>query len=78
MVESKVTDYIIGYLESYGIPAESVSKEVDIPQEKLKAGYRRPLSAEEFLELCIYLGIRPEDVWEAVNKLEHGKNIIKR
>lgn len=68
MVKSKVTDYIIGYLESYGIPAECVSKEVKVPQEKLKAGYQRPLSAEEFLELCVYLKIRPEDVWEAVNK----------
>lgn len=66
MGSSKVTDYIIDYLEKNGIPAWEAAKIADIPREKLSRGYSEPLMADEFLELCVWLGIYPEEVAAAI------------
>ena len=51
MGKSKVTDYMIRYIEENRMDAG-----------KLRKDYKEPLDAEEFLSLCAYLGIRPEQV----------------
>ena len=66
MYKSKVTDYMIAYLEKNKIEPEFAARSTGISAEKLRRGYRSPLDADDFLTLCIYLGIRPEEVREAL------------
>ena len=49
MGKSKVTDYMIRYIEENRIDSKSLAAHAGI-------------DAEEFLSLCAYLGIRPEQV----------------
>lgn len=72
MGTSKVTDYMISYIEKKHISAEQIEEELGIWADKMRPGYGEPLWAEEFLELCIWLGIRPEDV--AAEICENKKN----
>lgn len=67
MERSKVTDYMIKYLEETDISPEQVSNETGIPIEKLRRDYTVSLASDEFLELCVYLQIRPEMVRDALN-----------
>lgn len=62
MEKSMVTEYIIKYLTENHISAESVSADTEISVNKLKPGYTKPLLAEEFLDLCVYLKISPERI----------------
>ena len=59
MGKSKVTDYMIRYIEENRMDAKSLA---GIDAGKLRKDYKEPLDAEEFLSLCAYLGIRPEQV----------------
>lgn len=68
MKQTRVTEYLIEYLKDCHISPETVSAATGIDAYKLKDGCLRPLTAEEFLELCVYLKIRPEDVWAAVKR----------
>ena len=54
MGKSKVTDYMIRYIEEKRMDAKSLAA--------MRKDYKEPLDAEEFLSLCAYLGIRPEQV----------------
>ena len=69
---SKVTDYMIAYIDKMQISTERIAEEIGILEDKLHPGYEEPLWAEEFLELCVWLGIRPEEV--AVAICENKKN----
>ena len=60
MGKSKVTDYMIRYIEENRIDAKSLAAHAGIDAGKLRKDYKEPLDAEEFLSLCAYLGIRPE------------------
>ena len=62
MTISKVTDYIISYISDHQISGEQIAKDTGVPIEKLRTGYTEPLLAEEFLELCLYLKLKPEDI----------------
>lgn len=66
MEKSKVSEYFIAYLEENSILPEEIQRATGISVKKLKTGYEEQLTAEEFLELCVYLGIRPESVKEAI------------
>ncbi len=66
MGSSKVTDYIISYMEENGISAAWAAEITGIPQEKITSGYTEPLYSDEFLTLCVRLFIRPEAVAEAI------------
>lgn len=70
MGKSRVTDYLLQYMEQHQISAAWAAGAAGIDIKKLKKGYRKPLLSDEFLELCVVLRIRPEDVMEALN----GKN----
>lgn len=66
MMLSSVTDYMIHYMKKNNIPAKQIAGELGIAEEKVTEGYEEPLYAEEFLELCVRLHLRPEDVAEAI------------
>lgn len=55
-VSKKITNYI----KSNNISVSQISKDTGIDEEKL-LGNLQPFNATEFLELCFYLNIRPED-----------------
>ena len=62
MGKSKVTDYMIRYFDENRMDAKSLAAHAVIDAGKLRKDYKEPLDAEEFLSLCAYLGIRPEQV----------------
>ena len=62
MGKSKVTDYMIIYIEVDRMYEKSLAAHAGIDAGKLRKDYKEPVDAEEFLSLCAYLGIRPEQV----------------
>ena len=68
MDQSPVTEYMIAYLKEKGISPAETARILGIDGEKLRPGYKEPLAAEEFLELCVYLGITPEQVARQIRK----------
>ena len=60
---SKVTDYIISYLKEENLTAVQVARETGIAKQKL--------DADEFLRLCVYLHLRPEDISRAIREKEN-------
>lgn len=68
---SKVTDYIISYLREENLTAVQVARETGIAKQKLTEGYVHPLDADEFLRLCVYLHLRPEDISRAIREKEN-------
>ena len=55
MGKSKVTDYMIRYIEENRMDAKSLAAHAGIDAGKLRKDYKEPLDAED-------LGIRPEQV----------------
>ena len=56
-----VTAQIIDYVKSQNISISQMSQDLGIPSGRFAEGKERTkLSASEFLEICVYLGIRPE------------------
>lgn len=68
MEKSAVTEFFLQYFEKNRISMDEVSENTGIKKEKLSEGYRKPLSSEEFLELCVFLGVKPETVREFIKK----------
>lgn len=66
MKEFSVTEYMIHYMEQNHMESKKVASETGISKEKLTKGYQEPLFADEFLTLCVYFGIRPEEVAKAM------------
>lgn len=54
--------YVIERIQERGLSIQEISEKLNIPIEKLIPGTKEKLSAKEFLELCAYLHIRPEEV----------------
>ena len=67
MEKSRVTEYIIHYLCINRISTAQISEITGIPEAKLKAGYTEPLLADEFLQLCVLLDLKPETVADAIH-----------
>lgn len=55
-----VTQRVACYLRENHIPVEQIENDLGIPADKLMHDSGRELDAAEFLELCVYLNIRPE------------------
>ena len=68
MNKSRVTEYILAYMQEKGISASEISGQTGIPEEKLHPDYREPLLAEEFLELCVFLRLSPEEILKNIRK----------
>ena len=56
----KVSEKIVNYIKINNISPSLISKDTGIDEEKL-SGNTEAFNASEFLELCSYLNIRPED-----------------
>ena len=67
MKNSKVTDYMLNYMEKNKISIDQISEKTGISKEKLTKDYTEPLLAEEFLELCVALQLSPEKVRHEIN-----------
>lgn len=68
MSKSPVTEYFIEYFKRNHISADETAQAIGIDPQKLTPGYREPLDAEEFLELCFFLGICPEQVAQGMRE----------
>ena len=69
MGKSAVTEFFLRYFEKNRINIEEISDITGIKKEKFSENYGKALSAEEFLKLCIFLKIKPEEVREAIKKV---------
>ena len=59
-MEKTVTEKMKEYLKTEKIQIPQLAKNLGISQEKLMDNNTEPLDAAEFLELCNYLGLKPE------------------
>lgn len=66
MKKSAVTECFLKYFEKNRIKSVWISEKTGIPERKLKNGYEEPLTADEFLRLCQFLQIEPEDILCAI------------
>jgi len=53
---------LMAYIQENQISIKQTSLDVGISEEKLRGESEESLTAVEFLELCSYLGIRPEEL----------------
>lgn len=70
MEKSAVTDYFIKYFEKNRIDIEEISEKTGISKSKFSKNARTRLTADEFLRLCVLLGIKPEMIWSAIKQKE--------
>ena len=68
MEKSSVTEFFLDYFEKNKIKIQWISEKTGILEEKLSKDYKEPLTAEEFLKLCLFLSIQPEEIAAAVKK----------
>jgi len=60
MTEKNVTNQIAKYILKENISISQIVHDTHIPKEKLLVDSTENLTAEELLELCVYLRIKPE------------------
>lgn len=68
MKNGSVLGWLTDYMEKHAISITRTAQETGIPDEKLRAGAKEKLTAEEFLELCAYLKVRPEEIREELKQ----------
>lgn len=61
-MQNFATRYLAAYIYDNRISSGIVAERLNIPTEKLFPGTQESLTAEEFLKLCQYLRIRPENI----------------
>ncbi len=61
-MREKAKRWLADQMEQNHIPAEVVANVLEIPVEKLQIGTEKNLDADEFLRICAYLHIRPENI----------------
>lgn len=61
MARVDVTEKMAEYIRNHNIEVEQVAKDTKISASKLRGETRDRLMAAEFLELCRYLHVKPED-----------------
>lgn len=59
--ERNVSRKIAEYIKTNQITVKQIVQDTGIPKEKL-LNKDEPLNATEFLEICSYLNLRPEDM----------------
>lgn len=70
MGKSAVTDYFLEYFEKNRMDIQEISEKTGIKMHKLSKKYRTPLTSEEFLQLCVFLGISPEEIRKNLRRQE--------
>lgn len=68
MEKSAVTEFFLDFFEKNRIKSEWISEKTGIDKEKISENYRQPLTAEEFLLLCQFLHLEPEQIQKAIKK----------
>lgn len=68
-----VTQEIANYIYKKQISINKIEEKLRIPRQKLTVDTKEKLTAEEFLLLCAYLKIRPEDFYSNVEGLRNDK-----
>ncbi len=68
MKDGSVLEWLTDYMEKHAVSIAQTARETGIPDEKLRAGTKEKLTAEEFLELCVYLKVRPEEIREELKQ----------
>lgn len=61
----KAEKYLLDYIEQSHITKERVQEVVGIDIEKLVIN-QQDLDADDFLRLCVFLGVNPDDVMNEV------------
>lgn len=61
MEKVNVTSKVIEYIKSNNISIDQIAKDTGIPASKLRGETRDPLMAAEFLRVCQYLNVKPEN-----------------
>ena len=62
MEKSAVTEFFLDYFEKNGIKKRWISEKTGIDEKKLSKEYEQSMTAEEFLRLCAFLEIQPEEI----------------
>ena len=62
MEKSDVTEFFLKYFEKNRINEVWISEKTGIDTAKLSKGYKESLTAGEFLRLCAFLQIQPEEI----------------
>lgn len=62
MSEKNVTLRLAEFINDNCIPTKQIARETGIAEEKLRTSTTEVLTATEFLELCAYLDISPEEL----------------
>lgn len=62
MKNRRMTARLAEYIREHQISTEKVAGDTGIPEEKLKTDTDCILNATEFLELCAYLNVKPEEL----------------
>ena len=70
MGKSAITDYFLEYFEKNRMNIEEISEKTGIKMHKLSKKYRMPLTAEEFLSLCVFLEISPDEIRKKLQRQE--------
>lgn len=61
-MQGHASKWIVGYIHHNSISIQQISEVLGIPVQKLDLNASENLEADEFLKLCAYLGIRPENI----------------
>lgn len=70
MEESKALEYLIDYMKKNEISVKKLSEELGRSEGAAGEAGAEPLYADEFLELCLWLHLRPEEVLAALRDSE--------
>lgn len=62
MNRQTVTQRLVYYIRDNHIPVERIQADLGIPEDKLQYREGEELTASEFLSLCQYLNIHPEQL----------------
>lgn len=62
MEKSEVTEFFLKYFEKNRIDKAWISEKTGIDRNKLSREYKESLTADEFLRLCAFLQIQPEEI----------------
>lgn len=74
MYTKNATTWVLEKIDSRKMPIKKISEETKIAEHKLVLGTARKLNATEFLVLCAYLEIRPEEYYKDIKRKDDVKH----
>lgn len=63
----KSSRYIRNYIADHDLNIQTISQDTQISTHKLTTDCQQPFNATEFLVLCIYLHLKPEQIFSEIN-----------